>query len=227
MTTLTKIKNIDVSRVTSSDPRVLDNGAKLVYINYKNSRFNVQTPWMTLPWDMNCYTEGPYPKYSMELSFNDYENNEELTQTLNKFKELDEKMIDIGLSKSVQFFKKKTSSREVVEGHYTRMIRESRDKETGEVNNKYPPTIKLKIPCKDNQFDVKLYKNGTLCNINDHDSDVKITDLLVKNTKARCILQCVGLWIASGNYMCQWKIVKAEIDVPETNCDFISDSDEE
>ena len=40
MTSLTKIKNIDISRVTSSDPRILDNGAKLVYINYNNSRFN-------------------------------------------------------------------------------------------------------------------------------------------------------------------------------------------
>ena len=51
--------------------------------------------------------------------------------------------------------------------------------------------------------------------------------ILVKNTKSRCILQCVGLWIASGNCMCQWKLVKVEIDVPETSCDFIPDSDEE
>ena len=41
--------------------------------------------------------------------------------------------------------------------------------------------------------------------------------------------QCVGLWIASGNYMCQWKLTRAEVDVPETsgNHNFLPDSDAE
>ena len=227
---LIKAKNIDVSKVTSSEPKILDNGSKLVYLNYLGGRFNVQTPWMDLPWDISCYEEGPYPKYNIELSFKDFENNEELSATLDKFKALDEKLIDLGLSKSVQLFKKKTTSREVIEGHYSRMVRYSIDKETGEINTKFPPSLKVKIPFRDNVFDVKLFKKGTKekLDINNADSEDNINDLLVKNSKVRCILQCVGIWIASGNYMCQWKLLKAEVDVPETsNCDFIPDSDEE
>ena len=70
--TLVKGKNINTDNVSFSTPRTLDNGAKLVYVNYKGGRFNVQTPWMDVPWDLSCYNEGPYPKYSMELSFKWY-----------------------------------------------------------------------------------------------------------------------------------------------------------
>jgi hypothetical protein len=54
-------------------------------------------------------------------------------------------------------------------------------------------------------------------------------ELLVKGSKMRCIIQCVGLWVASGNYMCQWKVTRAEVDVPESsgNHSFLPDSDDE
>ena len=45
----------------------------------------------------------------------------------------------------------------------------------------------------------------------------------------RAIIQCVGLWVASGSYMCQWKITKAEVEVPEMSGhhEFLADSDGE
>ena len=65
--------------------------------------------------------------------------------------------------------------------------------------------------------------------INDAESDENLEDVLVKHSRVRAIIQCVGLWVASGNYMCQWKLVKAEVDVPSTssNQDFLPDSDDE
>lgn len=226
---LIKGKNIDTSKVTVSEPRVLDNGAKLVYVNYNNGRFQIQTPWMELPWDMSCYTEGPYPKYSIELSFKGVDDNEELQEFLEKMNQLDEKMVDIGLDKSVQFFKKKTTNREVVDGHYNRIIKVSKDKDTGEPDGKWPSTFRVKIPYRDGRFSSKLYTDGEHRDINDSESGAKIEDLLTKRTRARCILQCVGLWVASGNYMCQWQLQKAELEVAENNttCEFMADTDDE
>ena len=226
---LIKGKNIDTSKVTVSEPRVLDNGAKLVYVNYNGGRFQIQTPWMEIPWDMSCYTEGPYPKYSIELSFKGVDESEELQVFLDKMNELDEKMVDIGLEKSVQFFKKKTTNREVVDGHYNRIIKVSKDKETGEPDGKWPSTFRVKIPFRDGRFNTKLYTDGELCDINNAESGAKIEELLTKHTRARCILQCVGLWVASGNYMCQWQLQKAELEVAENNtaCEFIAESDDE
>ena len=224
---LIKGKNIDVSKVSVSQPRVLDNGAKLVYVNYNNSRFNIQTPWMELAWDMSCYTEGPYPKYSMELSFRGADDDEEIAAFLEKFNELDQRLIDVGLEESVAFFKKKTSSREVIEGFYNPIVKVSKDRDTGEPDGKWPSTFRVKIPFRDGKFQPKFYTDGTLRDVND--GETNLSEMLVKRCRARCILQCVGIWVASGNYMCQWQLQKAELEVPEnsSNVEFMPDSDVE
>ena len=101
MDQLTKGKNSDVSRVGLSAPKVLDNGAKLVYVNYNGGRFCVQTPWMTMPWAMSCFSEGPYPKYSAELSFKGMDDSGkdalELQQFHDKLIELEGKIVDAGV----------------------------------------------------------------------------------------------------------------------------------
>ena len=70
---------------------------------------------------------------------------------------------------------------------------------------------------------------GKMYSVNDPDSGDQLEDLLVKNTRIRAIIQCVGLWVASGSYMCQWKITKAEVEVPEMagHHEFLADSDGE
>ena len=230
---LIKGKNIDTSAISFSEPRHLDNGAKLVYVNYNGGRFNIQTPWMELPWDMSCYTEGPYPKYSMELSFKDVDECDETRAFLEKLNELDSKLVDIGLQESVQFFKKKTSSREVIEGFYNPIVKVSKDKETGEPDGKWPPTMKLKVARKNGVWEsnrdkplVVKGKDGKTYSINSEDN---LEDIFKKNTRLRVKMSCVGLWVASGNYMCQWQLTSAEVDVPDDadNDDFLPDSDDE
>lgn len=232
MEQLVKGKNIDASKVTFSAPKVLDNGAKLVYVNYAGGRFNIQTPWMHLNWNMSAYTEGPYPKYSAELSFKGMDESEELQQFYDKFTEVQNAIIDGGVENSVSWFKKKKPSRETVEALFNDMIKLSRDKETGEPDGKWPAAFRVKVPCMNGKWECKLYDNErNQLPINEGDADelVKVEDVLVKNTRVRGILQCVGLWIASGNYMCQWKLVKAECDVPGNSSahNFLPDSDGE
>ena len=232
MEQLVKGKNLDASKVTFSAPKVLDNGAKLVYVNYAGGRFNIQTPWMHLNWNMSAYTEGPYPKYSAELSFKGMDESEELQQFYDKFTDVQNAIIDGGVENSVSWFKKKKPSRETVEALFNDMIKLSRDKETGEPDGKWPAAFRVKVPCMNGKWECKLYDNErNQLPINEGDADelVKVEDVLVKNTRVRGILQCVGLWIASGNYMCQWKLVKAECDVPGNSSahNFLPDSDGE
>jgi hypothetical protein len=232
MEQLVKGKNLDASKISFSAPKVLDNGAKLVYVNYAGGRFNVQTPWMPLNWNMSAYTEGPYPKYSAELSFKGMDENDDLQQFYDKFTEVQNAIIDGGVENSVAWFKKKKPSRETVEALFNDMIKLSRDKETGEADGKWPAAFRVKVPCMNGKWECKLYDNEkTQLPINEGDGDelTKVEDVLVKNTKVRAILQCVGLWIASGNYMCQWKLVKAECDIPRNASahNFLPDSDGE
>ena len=227
---LIKGKNIDTSKVTFSQPRVLDNGAKLVYLNYNGGRLSVQTPWMSMPWKMGVYTEGDYPKYSADLTFKGMDDDPELQGFHDKLIKLEEKIIDGGFENSVSWFKKKPSSRDVVDAQFGRMLKVSTDRDTGEPDGKWPPTMKLKIPRRDGVWETKVSdKNGQFYDINNKESDDNLEELLVKNTRMRAIIQCVGLWVAAKGYMCQWKLTKAEVEVPETSGqhDFLADSDGE
>ena len=230
MDQLIKGKNMDISKVGFSVPKVLDNGAKLVYVNYNGGKFCMQTPWMTMPWTMSCFSEGPYPKYSAELSFKGMDETPELQEFHDRFIELQDKIVDAGVENSVAWFKKKTSSREVIEALFNPIVKVSKDRETGEPNGKYPPTFKAKVPQMNKNWDVKVFnKEGRQYQINDAESGDNLEDVLVKFSKVRAIIQCVGLWVAAGNFMCQWKLVKAEVDVPgnSTAHDFLPDSDDE
>jgi hypothetical protein len=229
---LVKAKNISSSSISTSKPKTLDNGAKLVYVNYNGGRFNVQTPWLKIPWDLSCYDEGPYPKYSCEISFEGMEANPEIQGFHDKFLEIEEKLIDEGFKNGVSWFKleKSKCSRDVISSKFNSMVKLSRDKETGEPDGKWPSTMKLKIPYRDGNFGCKLYsKDGNQYMINNGDSDDKIEQVIVKNARARCIIRCVGLWIASNGYMCQWELDRAEVEVPDSSVShaFLPDSDNE
>ena len=95
---LVKAKNISMSDVTVSAAKTLDNGAKLVYVNHRGGRFNVQTPEVELAWDLNCYDEGPYPKYSCEISFKGMEggsSDPEVRKRANDIKGFHDKMVEL------------------------------------------------------------------------------------------------------------------------------------
>lgn len=233
---LTKGKNINTDNVSFSNARTLDNGAKLVYVNYGGGRFNVQTPWMEVPWDLSCYNEGPYPKYSMELSFKGMDEDPDIRGFHDKFIELEQKIIEEGckernnIMNGVSWFKlpKAKCTPDVIASKFGPIVKVSKDKETGEPDGKWPSTMKLKVPCRDGVFEPKFFgTDSSQYNVNGGDD--KIEDIIVKHSRVRCIIQCVGLWIASGNFMCQWKLVRAEVEVPESASaeTFLPDSDDE
>ena len=224
-----KGKNIEASKVTFSAPKILDNGAKLVYVNYDGGRFTIQTPWMGLPWALSSYTDDKYPKHSVTLSFRGMEENEEMQKFHDNMVAVEKAAVQAGVKNSVQWFKKKNLSEDVVSNLFNPIVRVSNDKQ-GIPDGKYPPTLRLKVPQRDGVWEPKVFDtSGNMYHINDRESGDVMEDILVKGAKIRCMMQCVGLWIASGNYMCQWKLTRAEVDVPETtgNHTFLPDSDDE
>ena len=232
---LVKGKNVSMSSVTVSAAKSLDNGAKLVYVNYNKGRFNIQTPPMELAWDVNCYNEGPYPKYSCEISFKgmdeDTKQGRDLKGFHDKMVELEEKLVDEGVKNGSAWFKlaKGKVNKDIIGSKFGPLVRVSKNKE-GEPDGKWPSTMKLKLQYKDNKFGCKLVDTeGVPIDINNTESGQDIDATLVKGAKVKCVIQCVGLWIASGNYMCQWQLVKAEVDVPEgmVGDDYLPESDGE
>ena len=174
---LIKGKNIDVSKITFSEPRVLDNGAKLVYVNYNGGKFSVQTPWMTMPWKMGVYEEpgSNYKKYSIDMSFKDMDQNPDMKAFHDKLKEVESTIIDGGLKNCVSWLKKDPSktNRDVIDAVFNPILKVSKDKETGMPDGKWPPNMKLKVPCRDGQWECKVFKTGgEMYKINDTDEPV-------------------------------------------------------
>ena len=217
-----KGKNLNVEQLTISDtPSVMDSGAKYVYVGYNKMNLRVQTPEMDMPFGFNCYDKGEYPKYSVDLSFSGMESNKSMKQFHDNLLKMDEKLISEGMKQSLAWFKKKKMSKDVVSELFNPTIKVPMDKEGEPLP--YPPRLKLKIPYKDGACLTKFFdKEGNP--ITEDPSKI-----LVRGGKAKAIIQCVGLWISSSNYMCQWKVTDMEVEVPENTetGGFLPDTDDE
>lgn len=246
-----KGKNVQIERVSIVAPiqkpgtPVDASRAQLVYVNYqptgeigskKPGRFNIQTPPMELAWDLSCYDEGAYPKYSMELSFKgmdeDSINGRAMKGLHDKMLELETKLVQEGVANAGKWFglPAKQRTTDVVSTKFGNIIRVSKDKETGEPDGKWPSSIRLKLPYRDGIFSSKLMSpSGDQYKINTSDSGDNIDNIIVKGATAKCIIQCVGLWITKASLTCQWQLVRAEIEPPDDQIgdDFLPDSDNE
>lgn len=226
-TIILKPEQFEISKVQFSEPKNLSNGGKAIYLNYlddnKKKILVLQTPKMTCPYGLSCYDQGDYPKYSLEMSFGGMDDENSIGALYRVFESLDKKLIDSGIENSQAWFKKKKMSKEVISALYASQIKVSKDKETGEPNDKYPPTLKVKVPFKDEQF---------ICDAYDQNK-VKITnnfkEILGKGSKTQSLIQCVGLWFAGGKYGCSWKILQLKVQPTNqiTSYSFVDESDDE
>ena len=125
-------------------------------------------------------------------------------------------MIDAGVKNSMAWFKQKKVSRDVIEAKYSTMIKTPTDKETGEVLTQYPQRLRLKVPFYDGKFGCEVYgKDG-------NKMEDPMEEILVRGTRVKAIIECVGLWISASSYMCQWKVVRMEADVQKIQRDLLS-----
>ena len=103
------------------------------------------------------------------------------------------------------------------------MIKTPTDKETGEVLTQYPQRLRLKVPFYDGKFGCEVYgKDG-------NKMEDPMEEILVRGTRVKAIIECVGLWISASSYMCQWKVVRMEADVQKVQRGpaFLPDTDDE
>jgi hypothetical protein len=220
---IVKAHMMDIGRVSVSEPKAIGNGAKSLYLNYDKHPVVVQTPKMTMPYNMSVYDKGEYPKYSVELSFRDMDTNANVKSFYDNFDSLDSYLVDQGVKNSMSWFKKKTAHKDVIQALFTSHIKLSKDKETGEVDGKYPPTMRIKLPVRDGKQGFDIY------DFNKNKLDRPMEEVFVKGAQVQALMKCSGVWIAGGKFGCSWNVSQIMVDVPETmqSYAFIDDSDGE
>jgi hypothetical protein len=151
--------DVDVSKITFSAPKQLDNGGRSIFINYNNRNLIVQTPMMSLPFGISVWPgeRGLPDKHTLQMSFAGRDTNQGVQDFFDMLERISEHVIDNALENSTAWFKKKYPSRDVVADMFTPSIRYSKDKDTGELSTMYPPNFKLNLPFVDGDFRFPVY----------------------------------------------------------------------
>lgn len=228
-------KDINVALFKYSEVKTLTSGAKSVYINYGSNKLRIQTPIMFLPYGVSegfedkkaeKKIEKKDKKYNLTLSFKGQDENPKIEVFLNKMKEIETKIINDAFENREPWFKDDfDGNRAFVSRLFSPIIKVDKDKNTGKVIGKYPPTINFKLPY-DNENEKFNFQSF---NMDDNEPiDFSEIALKLKSGKAQLIVELNSIWFAGGKFGCTWKLNAGKFKCSVNNSiSFIEDSDTE
>ena len=212
-----KVDEFDLDKIKYASMKTLDSGAKMAYINYDtdNNPIRFQTSDCELPFDASYFPDQNKNcgKFSVKISLKDDPKFSE------KIKEFDDKLKEDAMKNSKEWLKKGKMSAEGIEAIYTYMLKESRDVETGELDNKYPPQFNYKVIIRDGKCDCGIFdENKNKIDIPIMNGDISeniLNNYLVKGAKIKAILRCNGIWVSGNKFGCTWKAEQMQITMPD------------
>ena len=205
MSSALRPSNIDITKVSFSTPKTLDNGGKMIYLNYNGgiNPFYVATPEAEVIWDPNYFADdGKSPedsksgKYSITFSMKNSDKGMDVFH--DKFVELDEHIMKTAMENSQAWFKKPRISEDAIRELYTPQVKISLNPDTGEPSA-YPPKFTYKVVKKENKFqNFKIYDNDKkVFDVNKTtDEGVEFQNVVMKGALVKVVLKCNGVWIA-------------------------------
>jgi len=213
MEQITKYNNFNAQDVTLSEPKLNKYGGKSVFVNYNGKPLTLQTPRMFLPYGLNEYdvkdsSGNPTGKkeYSLRLSFKGWDDKTSNNATfLEAMKSFNDVLVESGVQNSVKWFKKK-HTREVVEALNSNVVQYSKDRETGEVTNEWPPTMKAKLYQRNDEFTCEAY--------NKNREEVDFKSNVVKGAWVQGLMSCSGVWFAGGKFGVTWVMRQLIVEPP-------------
>lgn len=208
--------SVDLRLLKFSELKTLSNNGKTVYIMYGNDKLTIQTPQMRLPFGVNDYSEldakqGKQPisdtgkRYDMNVEFTNYESDKEMRAFLDMMKSLEMALIDAVYANRMPWMRDNfDDDKKFVAKLFTPIIKYDKDKITGKIVGKYPPSIKVKLPydTASNTFKFDAYD----MNFN----SIDFNDIMKNMRNGHCILQiqASSIWFAGGRFGVTWKVIQ-------------------
>jgi hypothetical protein len=223
-------KDFDISKVEFTRSTTMPNGAKLFFLEYEGGPIYIQSPEMSLTFDPQVFEEGPTCKYGIKSNMN--LSNESCKMFHDKMVEFDGKLKELAKENSVEWFKKKNVSDDVIESMITPTIKVYVDSETGEPNGRFPPTFGFKVKKKDGNIQCRCFNEDRKeINFNDKDSEdyMEFTKCMKKNAQVKGLFKCDFVWHSPGKFGCTWSAQQLRVKVPKgfDEYAFMDDSDDE
>lgn len=211
------------SKVKYNQPRINKVGGKSISLtnpaNTNDKQLNVLTPMM-LTWGVNENTDEATGKksYDMSLQFpsEDYASDD-TSAFLANLKFLEEKIKNDAIENSKDWLNKTKVSSEVIDALWTPMLKYPKDKTTGELDYSRSPTLRIKLPYWDNNFNIELYDVARTKIFPDESNDSLMpSEVISKGSKVALIIQCGGIWIANGRFGVTWKLIQGVIQMKKS-----------
>lgn len=225
-----KVKDFDVNNISYGDVKVNPKTkGKSIYINYGGPGKSIilQTPEMRCPFGINKWNgeNGAPDKFDINVSFDGRNVDGPIKTFFDVLNALDDKLVDDTTINAKKWFGKPMPNREVVEALYSKTIRFSKDKETGEVNTKYEPTFKANLPLKDGKFDVTVWDYQK--------RELDINEIMEsgssRGAQMKLLVSLTGIWVVGTKFGLTWKVKQIIINRAPPRigkeCAFIEDDD--
>ena len=241
---ITKAKAFNPSNVTYKAPVTNKRGGKSVQCQLNGAPIVLQFPLM-LTWGVNERVDEQSGRVSYDMALQ-FENGK--SSSIEKFEsalaQFQNKILDDAVSNSKEWFGKSKLSKEVAEAMMYPILKHPRKKDgSGEPDLDRSPTLKLKIPYWDNQYNIELYDMSGQPVFLPENTARKMgrevpqgarspSDIVPKASHVKGLLACTGIWMAGGRFGVTWKLVQACVRPPvrlvgSGTCHIADDSDDE
>lgn len=239
-------KNVNVSKLKYSDVKSLSNGSKTVYINYGSGteKLTIQIPVLPIPYGVGDGTYNPNAKkdgkdkkvdddfeekkdlrYDLTVSFRGMEDNPKIKAFHDKMQEIERKIKDDAFANRLTWLRDDFDGMKAfTDKMFSPFVKYDKDKDTGKIIGKYPPTLKVKLPY-DNKNDTFVFD---AYDMDGNEIDFRNIMSKLKGAKTQLVIQLSGIWFAGGKYGCTWKVLMGKFQLPcKSKYTFLADSDEE
>ena len=213
---------INFSKINISGLRKLDSGGQMAYVSYgeQSNRFIIQTPLMNVPYPFGTGYNNERSDY-LTLSFGDYENDNKLNKFCENMKNIEKTVNEHVINNVENWFpnfsgKSDAVVEQLISEAFNPFVKYSKE-------NKYPPTIKVKIPYENNKYNIKIEDMTT----NEEYDFNEIKDKL-KGAYVKICFRVSAVYFINKHFGVSAKASKIKISFPsQDEDDFRSDSEDE
>jgi hypothetical protein len=205
-----------VKQVKYSKMKVNKVGGKSVGIMNSDTGKSLilQTP-LILTWGANKFVDEKSGKttYDMALQFprDDYQT-EENKKFLDAMVAFQNKLKNDAITNSKEWFNKPKMTPEVVDALFHPMLTYAKNKDTGEADMTKSPTLKVKIPYYEDQFNCEVYDTSAkMLFPSETGSTQTPLELITKASNIIAVIQCGGFWFANGKFGVTWKLIQCVV----------------
>lgn len=240
-------KNVNASKIKYSDVKSLSNGSKTVYINYGSGteKLTIQIPVMHIPYGIGDGNYNPGAKktdgkdkkveddaaekkdlrYDLTVSFRGMDDNPKVKAFHDKMQEIERKIKDDAFANRLTWLRDDFDGMKAfTDKMFSPFVKYDKDKDTGKIIGKYPPTLKVKLPY-DNKNDSFVFDSYDM---DGNEIDFRTIMTKLKGAKTQLVIQLSGIWFAGGKYGCTWKVLMGKFQLPSKNkFTFLADSDDD